>query len=152
MVHLVLPYPSFCLSRMVQLLIETLVGVWKSKCLKMPILAYVWWSRDAPVRSGSFETGLNIPGTDFKKKKLNVWTIWAVITVKVGFWIMTAQGRARSVWFFTWLTPHYNDLSSVHRAFLTLSQRILSILSSVFKEDIKVVFETGHFSDLQPYV
>lgn len=41
----------FC-CRTVQSSAGTLVDAWRLKCPKMPTLAFAWWSRDAPVRSG----------------------------------------------------------------------------------------------------
>lgn len=48
----------------------------------MPTLAFVWWSRDAPVRSGWYETGLSIRGTEAREQPLRqfgqcfkLWTV-----------------------------------------------------------------------------
>lgn len=61
---------GFCIQshllpvRMVRSSAGTLAGALRWRCPKTPTSAYAWWSRDAPVRSGWYETGSSIPGTE----------------------------------------------------------------------------------------
>lgn len=104
--------------RTVQSSAGTLVDAWRWKCPKMPTLVFVWWSRDAPDRSGWYETGLSIPGTEARIQPLRQFGQRFKSRLDLKLWTIQRRGGTggAGVWYFA---PHtqFTELPSSHRAF-----------------------------------